>query len=166
MDPAFITPFIASIQNVFSTMLQLQVTIKDPYIKSNPSPNFDVSGVIGLTGDVTGMTVLSMPKPAAERIIALFTGTNLSVDNADFADAVGELINMISGGAKAKFPTKKTSISCPTVIVGNSHTVAYPKDTPCIAIPCVTDCGELSLEICIKPTVPGAVAPAVAEARA
>ena len=49
MDPQFITPFIKSVQNVFSTMLQLPVSIKDPTIKTGQQP-FDVSGIIGAIG--------------------------------------------------------------------------------------------------------------------
>jgi chemotaxis protein CheX len=151
MDPAYITPFIAAVQNVFATMMQLQVTINDPTIKQSPLASYDVSGVIGLSGDAIGSVVLSMPYSTAARVVQLFTGTDIAINHPDFADAVGELINMISGNAKAGFPKGKNSISTPTVIVGQQHTVAMPKDTPCIVIPCSCDCGEFAVEVAIKP---------------
>lgn len=166
MDPAFITPFISSIQNVFSTMMQLPVTIGEPRIKEGPQTTYDVSGIIGMSGDVTGSIVLSFPKATAQRLVALFTGTQLEADSPDFPDAVGELTNMISGNAKGQFTgKKKVTISCPSVVIGTGHTVARPRDVACIVIPCSTDCGELVLEIAIQEKA-AAAAPLPASAKA
>lgn len=150
MDASYITPFIASIQNVFSTMLQLPVSVNEPHVKQKPVSTYDVSGIIGMSGDVVGSVVLSFEMGTAERVVALFAGEEIGPDNADFADAIGELVNMISGGAKAMFDNKSVSISCPSVVVGSNHSVAVQKDTPCVCIPCSTDCGDLSIEIAIK----------------
>lgn len=164
MDPAFITPFIASIQNVFSTMLQLPVNIGDPSVKENPATTYDVSGIIGMSGDVSGSVAVSFPKATAERVVSLFTGTTMTAEHPDFADAIGELTNMISGNAKGMFGKKSVSISCPSVILGSNHIVARPKDVPCIAIPCSTDCGELVIEVAIQER--GAAAASTAAAAA
>lgn len=150
MDASYIKPFIQSIQNVFSTMLQLPVTVNAPRIKETDSPSFDVSGIIGMSGDAAGSVVLSFPKETAERVVSLFCGSPLAVGTADFADAVGELVNMVSGGAKALFPNKKVSISCPSVVIGTGHSIARQSDTPCIVIPCTTDCGDLVIELSIQ----------------
>ena len=60
-----------------------------------------------------------------------------------------ELVNMISGNAKAEFQLKSVSISCPTVVVGAHHRVSPPPGAACVSIPCATDCGQVSLEISI-----------------
>lgn len=166
MDASYIKPFIASIQNVFVTMLQLPVTVQAPRLKAKPELNYDVSGIIGMSGDVVGTVTLSLPKDTAERIVALFCGQPLATDNPDFADAVGELVNMVSGGAKAMFSGKRVSISCPSVVIGAKHIVATQADTPCIVIPCSTDCGELAIELAIKDSniTPAGVAAAAANA--
>lgn len=150
MDPQYIKPFIASIQNVFSTMMQLPVTVLPPKIKDNPGMTYDVSGIIGLSGDVVGSVVLSFPKDTAERIVSLLTGSPMTADSPDFADAIGEIVNMVSGGAKASFTGKKVSISCPSVVVGTGHKVAKQTDAPTIVIPCATDCGEVAIEVTIQ----------------
>lgn len=151
MDASYITPFVKSIQNVFSTMLQLPVTVGAPQIKQSTSPTHDVSGIIGMSGDVVGTIILSFKSDSAESIVALFCGEKLESGTADFADAVGELVNMVSGGAKAMFTsTKDVSISCPSVIVGKDHGVALPSDVPCVVIPCATDCGEFVIEVAIR----------------
>lgn len=150
MDASYIKPFIASIQNVFSTMLQLPVTVQAPKLKDGDATTFDVSGIIGMSGDAVGSVVLSFPRETAERVVALFSGTQLSADSADFADAIGELVNMVAGGAKALFGGKKVSISCPSVVIGQGHKLARQTDVPCVCIPCSTDCGDLNIEIAIQ----------------
>jgi chemotaxis protein CheX len=150
MDASYIAPFIHSIQNVFATMLQLQVQVGTPRVKTDTGATFDISGIIGMSGDVVGSVVLSLPNATGERIVALFTGEQLAPGTPDFADAIGELVNMIAGGAKGRFENRRVSISCPSVILGKNHTVASQKDTPCIVIPCATDCGELVIEVSMQ----------------
>lgn len=156
MDASYISPFIQSIQNVFATMLQLPVQVGEPRVKSSKDASFDISGIIGMSGDLVGSVVLSFPTATAERVVALFTGREMKADSPDFPDAVGELVNMITGGAKVRFENRKVSISCPSVVVGSNHVVAPMKDAPCIVIPCNTDCGELVIEVTMQDRKAGA----------
>lgn len=150
MDASMITPFVNAIQNVFSTMFQLPVEVGDPSIKTDRKATHDVSGIIGVSGEMIGTIVLSMPIDTAESIVALFTGMEVDTESPDFADAVGELINMISGNAKAEFQRKSVSISCPSVVIGSGHIIAVQSGTPCVMIPCSTDCGEVVLEVALR----------------
>jgi chemotaxis protein CheX len=150
MDPAYIIPFVKSVQKVFATMLQLPVEVGTPTLKKPGEPAHDVSGIIGMSGDVEGAVVLSFPTVTAERCVRIFTGTDLDHRHADFSDAVGELINMVSGGAKAQFTGKTVSISCPSVIIGRDHTVFGAKDVTTIVIPCTCDCGEFAVLVSIR----------------
>lgn len=150
MDPTFITPFIRTTRNIFDTMFQMPVVVGDPQVKTNPGLSFDVSAIIGMSGDVEGSVVLSFPRPTAQRIVSLFTGAEVGDADEELSDAVGELVNMIAGGAKAQFPSGAVSISCPSVVIGSNHTVFGKKDVVCICIPCSCDCGEFNVEIAIR----------------
>lgn len=150
MDQSYVLPFIKSVQNVFETMLQLPVTIGEPHLKTDASPSYDVSGIIGMSGDVEGSIVVSYPVDVAERVVALFTGMELAHTHEDFADAVGELVNMVSGSAKAQFHGKNVSISCPSVVVGKNHQVFGRKDVVCICIPCQCEVGSFNVEVSVK----------------
>ena len=156
MDPQYITLFIRSIQNVFSTMLRMPVTINQPTIKKGASAAYDVSGIIGMSGDVVGSVVLSFPKETAQKLITAFCGMEFPSDSPDFADAVGELVNMISGSAKGMFVDKNVSISCPSVVIGPGHHINTRSDTPCVSIPCSTSQGDLAIEIAIREAVANA----------
>jgi chemotaxis protein CheX len=165
MDSRYVMPFVKAAQNVFETMLQMPVQVGAPTLKSGHS-SYDVSGIIAMSGDVEGSVVLSFPTATAQRVIALFSGAALETGSADFADAVGELVNMISGGAKAQFPGKQVNISCPSVVVGPDHIVLGQKDAVCILIPCTCDCGEFAIEVSFKrvgaATAAAALAPTAA----
>lgn len=150
MDPTYITPFIKSIQNLFSTMVRMPVTIHAPEIKKGNTATYDVSGIIGMSGDVVGSVVLSFPKDTASALVTAFCGMEFPPDSADFADAVGELVNMVSGSAKGMFEGKDVSISCPSVVIGPGHQITTRSDTPCITIPCSTEKGDLAIEIAIR----------------
>jgi len=166
MDPALITPFIKSVQNVFATMLQLPVEVEQPSIKDGNTATYDVSAIIGMSGDCVGSVVLSFEEESALRIVALFTGCEVTADSGDFTDAVGELVNMISGGAKALFEGRKASISTPSVVLGARHVISSQRDMPVIVLPCVTDCGRFAIEIAIQDQVESAESAQSASAKA
>ena len=150
MDSTYVMPFVNSVQNVFETMLQLPIQVGPPELKRSGDPTHDVSGIIGMSGDVEGTVVLSFPTATAERVVSLFTGEEMSQGHNDFADAVGELVNMVSGGAKAQFAGKDVSISCPSVVIGNDHVVFGRKDVVCVTMQCSSDCGDFNLEVSFR----------------
>jgi chemotaxis protein CheX len=149
LDPKLIVPLINSIRAVFSTMVKLEVTIQRPHVKTPPVPPSDVSGIIGLSGDFIGSIVVSFQMEAAARIASLFAGTTLAPDSPDFPDAIGELANMIAGGAKKSFGGM-ANITVPNVVIGDGHTIARLSDVPCLVIPCQTPVGSFAAEVSIK----------------
>jgi chemotaxis protein CheX len=150
MDARDIVPFVRSVQNVFDTMLQVHVDTQKPRVREASDPCYDVSGIIGMSGDVSGLIVLSFPTDTAERLVTLFTGVHLDADHEDFADAIGELVNMVAGGAKAQFDHRSVSISCPSVVVGAQHRVFSQKSRPIIEIPSDCECGPFSVMVSMK----------------
>ena len=62
-------------------------------------------------------------------------------------DAIGELVNMVSGGAQAQFDGKSVGISTPTVVMGSGHNVFGRKSMTTIEIPCTSDIGEFNVEV-------------------
>ena len=122
-DPLYITAFVEATQNVFQTMVRQELKFGKPVTGKLPHLSNEVSGIIGMTGDVEGTVVLSLPGDSAENIVEAFVGARMESSSEDFADAIGELVNMISGGAKAKFEGKNVRIGCPSVVIGDGHIV-------------------------------------------
>ncbi len=149
MDVKFINAFIGSIMHVFKTMVHVEVKVGKPAIKQAKMISAEVSGVIGLSGDVIGSVVLSFPGDSACKLASAFAGTPLTMDSPDFTDAIGELANMVAGNAKKDFEGYNASISLPSVIIGPGHSVSQSKASPFLIIPCETSMGSFSVEIAL-----------------
>lgn len=150
MDVKFVNAFVGSIINVFKTMLAEEVQVGKPVLKTAEMVTAEVSGIIGLSGEVQGSVVLSFEKEAACAIASKFAGTELTLESADFSDAIGELANMVAGNAKKDFTGYEASISLPSVIVGKGHTVSQSKVFPYLVIPCTTSMGKFNVEVAIN----------------
>lgn len=151
MDPDFILPFLESIKRVFSTMLKIDVTFKSPEVVQASRSHYDVSAIIGFSGDLVGAVILSFPNATALNCVTAFVGMEVEIGGEDFADAIGELANMISGGAKANIQGHNVSISCPSIVTGEGHRVQQPSDAVCVRVPCHIEGGEFAVDVCIRP---------------
>ncbi len=149
INPKLIVPFVNSVRNVFATMVGVSTTMDRPRIKTDRAPAYDVSGIIGFSGDVIGTVVVSFQKCAAAKLVEAFAGMAVDPDSPDFADAVGELANMIAGGAKQHLGNA-ADISIPSVVIGQGHVITRPSDVPCVVIPCKTEVGDFAVEVSVK----------------
>ncbi len=166
MDVQYINPFVLAIKRVFETMVHTKVRVGKPFVKHDPSASADVSGVIGFSGDAAGCVVLSFPSAVAVQTASKFAGMPIDESHPDFADAVGELANMVAGNAKKEFHGMNVSISLPSVIIGKEHMVSTSRAVPRIVIPCETDLGPVYVEVGMSVEKPAAAAPAAAGASA
>jgi chemotaxis protein CheX len=147
VDVRLINPFIGSIAAVFRTMVHVDVTIGKPHLVVEPGTRSDVSGVIGFSGQASGCVVLSFPMDVACRVTSCFAGAPLNEKHPDFADAVGELANMVAGNAKKDFEGMDISISLPSVIVGADHLVSKSQTCPRLVIPVESSLGSFDVEV-------------------
>lgn len=147
-----INPFISSTINVFKTMIGLDVTKGDLYIKSDESLTYDVSGVIGIVGNVAGYVSISFPENLALKVSSAFLGDEITKINMDVTDAIGEVINMIAGSAKKHFADqgKKFNISVPNVVTGKGHTIQRPSNIICIGVKFNYDGKSFAVEVALK----------------
>ena len=150
MDIRYINPFVKSIQNVFKTMLSAEVEFKKPHVMADEEQRPDVSSIIGFSGDATGSVVLSFSKDVAVKAAATFAGAAMEMHTEDFADAIGELANMVAGGAKAEFEGLNINISLPSVIIGEGHEVSRSGVYPRLVIPCNCKFGAFVVGVSMK----------------
>lgn len=151
MDSTYIAAFVRSLQDVSSTMLDLNVDVGSPKMHSADDPGYDVSAIIGLSGDCVGSVAICFTTQTAAAMVGKFVGMEIDPESPDFTDGVGELANMIIGGAKSKFSGDKSiSISCPSVIVGPGHRVFQQKDMPVIEIPAQSECGPILIVVALR----------------
>ena len=104
------------VESVFTTMLDLEVTVTDnPWI-----PDGDrMTSFVHLTGDWSGAVILE----CSRRQACLFAGRILLMDppdtvDDDVRDVLGELANMIGGNMKCTMPIG-VCLSMPSVMDGS-----------------------------------------------
>ncbi|NTU59463.1 MAG: chemotaxis protein CheX [Deltaproteobacteria bacterium] len=152
MKAEILNPFISATRDVLQTMAGIDPRRGTPRLKGARDVSYDVSGVVGITGQVKGFVVLSFPKPAAFRVVSSFLGEPVTAVDEHVIDAVGELANMVAGGAKRVLSDVgyDMTISIPTVIVGKNHVITRPTGIPCFEVPFEIDVGAFSVELCLK----------------
>ncbi|HWB12806.1 MAG TPA: chemotaxis protein CheX [Pirellulales bacterium] len=155
MDVAYINPFIEAASTVFKTALNCDIERRLITFKKTELPGFEISGVIGLSGKVTGAVVLSVSTPLAFKVVETLLGTRVSDINADVVDAVGELTNMIAGGAKTALAHLDMSIGLPSVVTGGSHCITFASRVPPLGILFDTAWGPMTLEVTMETGTPG-----------
>ena len=151
MRVEYINPFISAVTNTFSMMAGCEVERGTPILKRNPLPAHDISGVIGLSGKAIGAVVISLSKPLALKVASNMLMAEVSELDADVADAVGELTNMIAGSAKAELAEYQLEVSLPNVITGRDHEVHFPRNAEPLCVPFSSEWGELALEVGLTP---------------
>lgn len=152
MKAEILNPFISATRDVLHTMAGIEPRRGKPRLKGARDVSFDVSGVVGITGQVKGFVVLSFPKPVALHVVKSFVGDPVDAVDEHVIDAVGELANMVAGGAKRVLAEAgyDLTISIPSVIVGKNHIITRPSGIPCVEIPFEIDVGAFSVELCLK----------------
>ena len=149
MDAAYIKPFVAAVENLFKTMLDLPFALEKPYIKKEPIPQYEIAAIIGLSGGVSGCVVINMRESLALQLASELLDEELAELDDDCIDAIGEIANMIAGNAKTDFPEENCSISVPSVVIGK-HKTSYPQGIEVISIPCKAGDGMLVIDVAIK----------------
>lgn len=128
----YLTPFISSTKDVFSTMASMDVDFKQVYFQNEHRLLGDISGVIGLSGKAEGNVVVTFYWDLAQQIISSIMGVTADEIGPELLnDGVGEIINMISGSVKQYLVDTpfQFQLSLPTVILGWQHEICHPENS-------------------------------------
>ncbi len=149
-----ITPFIEAAKETFQTMVSMELRRKEVFLKQGFDMYGDISGVVGLSGVTTGTCALSLSNELAEDVVRalLMTPEGESLPEEDLRDGVGELVNMVAGGAKTRLSASQYTfnITLPTIISGGEHEVFHRSNTHCVVIVLENRKGQsLALDVCV-----------------
>jgi chemotaxis protein CheX len=153
MDAQFINPFVTALVATFETMLEVSPERGTPYLKRETATQGDISAVIGFAGArVTGSVAISFPTPVALKIYSLMMGEKVYRISSDVQDVVGEIANIVAGGAKTELSKDNLSfnLSIPTVVVGKGHTLGHRMDIPVMVIPFELGKHRFVMEVTMK----------------
>ena len=94
----------------------------------------EISVVMGLTGGLQGSVSLSMTHDAAIRWTDALIDHKASEIDQTVIDAVGELGNMVVGGAKRRLCDYGLTMSLPSVIRVGADGISYPQSDSAILV--------------------------------
>ncbi len=153
MNVNFINPFLGSLLNVISTMANMQLTPGKPRIKTDNLAKGDVSGLIGMVGPQTkGSLSITFEQGLILEIMQNMLGENPGEINDEITDLVGEITNMVTGGAKNILGDKgyDFEMATPVVVSGLGHRISHKANGKKIIMPFTSPHGSAYIEICFE----------------
>ncbi|RJR19807.1 MAG: chemotaxis protein CheX [Nitrospiraceae bacterium] len=153
MKVEFINPFLESILNVLNTMAKLEARPGKPAIKTSQIAQGDVTGLMGMASlQAKGTLAITFTEPVILEITKRMLGEELTGIDDTVTDMVGEITNMVTGGAKRILSEHgyRFDMAIPSVISGKNHVVHHKSKAPIVVIPFNTQAGSFFIEICFE----------------
>ena len=150
MNVEFINPFLESISNVLITMAKLEITSGDIEIKDDDEPCGDVTGMITMKSSETeGTFAISFSKEVALDMASKMLAKPFDDIDSEVCDLIGEVTNMVTGGAKAILMEQgfNFDMARPTVSLGKEF-LEHQSGCQVVMIPFACDSGDLFVEVC------------------
>jgi len=128
---------VESTEEVFNTMIFLEVTSQGPMTEGKESIFSHFSAMIGLSGDLMAMISIHCDAYIAMEIAGAMLDTEFDEVDADVKDAMGEVANMLAGGLKSRFldDNLDVTLAIPTTVMGKGYSISSPKRSNRLVIP-------------------------------
>lgn len=150
MNEITIEPFVASVHDIFDSMIGSPVKVEESHSAMSQLHAPDIIGVIGLSGSAQGMVALRIPDQTALAIIGQMVGAKFDCVDPAIIDGVGELVNMVAGSAKGRMQGHSISISLPTVVRGDICRLSNMQDAMWTELRLTSDLGTFWLIVSLK----------------
>ncbi|MBI2765264.1 MAG: chemotaxis protein CheX [Chloroflexi bacterium] len=148
-----VVPFVEAAAKVISQECGETVGKGQLYRVRSPQTSNDVSVLIAITGDVSGLVNYTMSLDTAIGFASRMMGEPLGEFDAMGQSAVAELANMITGQAGIGLERGgfSSDMSPPILLLGNGSTIATFNLTR-LVVPLVVSWGEFGIDLAIKET--------------
>lgn len=144
---------IEATQEIFSSMIMLDVTPGEPFNRKGSMLQDSISGIIGMAGTMKGLLAIHLPNKAALAVTTAFLGMDVEEIDEDVRDAIGELANMLGGSLKCALDPKGSNInlSMPSAIHGEEYSIDCIADAEDITVPFAWDGNTFLVELQLAP---------------
>lgn len=153
MDVKIINPFLNATLQTFKQMFQVESKNNEPFVVDVMSGHqWEVSGLLGVTGDYSGVVAVRLHKTLAFKLLELSGLTDIHPDEKLelSQELVSEVTNIISGSAVSALSGYNLTVSPPVTITGKDHVISWPKNYPVVGIPFNTSYGPYEVDVCFK----------------
>lgn len=152
MDVNFINPVLKSVLNVLSTMARIKPKVGAPAVKKDKNEivqGKNITGIMNMVGAEGNASIAMTFSEGAILHIAknMLPGEIAKIDGM-VIDLVGELANMVLGGAKNELEEGGYffKLSLPTIIIGSDYLITHRTNAPIIKLPFAMPEGEFIVE--------------------
>ena len=149
MNAEFINPFINAATNVLKTMAAITPEAGKPYLKTDSKTWGVVTGIIGMAGnEISGNMVISFDQGSILEIVNKMLMESYTEVSDEVVDAVGEITNMITGGAKKELSESGCvfEMATPVMLKGQGTELKQLAAVPVIVLPFTTGAGKFVIE--------------------
>jgi chemotaxis protein CheX len=149
MNVKYMNPLLEATLDVLSTMAKTIAKPGRPSIKTSTEPLGDITGLIALTGpEINGSLAISFPSVAILTIHERMLGEVQTNVDESVKDLVGEITNMITGGAKRRYEAigLDFALSRPLMMIGRKEPIKHHVDSTTIMVPFNSDAGDFFIE--------------------
>ena len=150
MDVLKINALLNSLFTIFSTMVRLEIQAGVPILKQNNISKGGATGLIGMkAAGTSGSVALSLTLPTIRVISSSMLGEEFTSFDKEAVDMVGELTNMLVGGAKAILSEKghDFDMHTPQLLVGDGHEIVHHNAGQTVLMPIMIDKDEFYIEL-------------------
>lgn len=150
--------FIDTTKEVLETMANAKVTSLgsreiDGTLKDlDVTACMDITGVLGFSGGRRGSVLVTFSAETAMKFVGGMLGMEFEEMDGDVRDGVGELVNMIAGGAKTKLQAKGIDfqLSIPNTVIGSNHQITAPQSSTRVCMDFESEAGSFFIEVYLK----------------
>ncbi len=150
MDILMINALLNSLFTIFSTMVRLDIEAGTPIIKQDNIAKGVASGLIGMKAEgASGSVALSLTLATIRKISLSMLGEEFTSINKDATDLVGELTNMLVGGAKRILSEKghDFDMHTPQLLAGKGHEITHHYAGQTVLLPILINEDEFYIEM-------------------
>lgn len=150
MDVLLINALLDSLFKLFATMVKLKIQPGIPEPKQGNTAKGVVSGLIGMKAEgVSGSVALTLTLPAIREISRSLVGYEIASADKEAADLVGELTNMLVGGAKRILFERgyDFDMQIPQLLRGDGHEIVHHYPGQTVLLPFKVNQDEFYIEL-------------------
>lgn len=149
-----VADFIDVTRQVLSQISALEVTVKEIKEVNGTlgTECMDITGILGFSGGRQGSIIMTFSEKLALRIVGGMLGIEFEEFDTDVRDGIGELVNIVAGGAKTRLQNRGINfeLSIPNTILGRDHKITAATITNRTRIEFESPVGSFFIEVCLK----------------
>ena len=153
MRVEFLNPFLTSFLNTMETMAMMKLTPEKPRLKQGHTALGDVSGLMGMVAkEAKGSMSITFEEEFALNTMEKMLGERPAAVTEEVSDMVGEICNIVVGGAKRILSENgfEFDMATPAVVTGKQHSIQHKSKGKIILVPFHSEYGKAYIEICFE----------------